>query len=62
MNCTDCNHFQDTCLILVKQVKNPSTRCVEANYWKQGYRCSWNRIRTLNINELKKGNCPYEGE
>ena len=57
MNCTECDNFQDDCLILVRKDNNPSPHCIERNYWKQGYRCTWNGVESLKIEDLQKGTC-----
>lgn len=62
MECKNCDNFQDDYLILVEREISPSPHIIEVNRWKQGFKCTWNGIESLKIEDLQKGTCRCKGE
>lgn len=62
MDCKNCDNFQDDCLILVEKEFNPSPHIIAVSKWKQGFKCTWNGIESLNIKDLQKGTCRCKGD
>ena len=57
VNCRNCDNLQTDYPIKVVDIPAVNVFDTESYHFENGYKCTWNAVESLNIDDLQQGNC-----
>ena len=61
IDCRNCDNFQEGEPIKVVDVAYNNPFMQDQYHFEDGFKCTWNGIESLRIEDLQKGNCRCKG-